>query len=146
LSGDINPYRYTRNNPINFVDPLGLAPRDKLFGYPKAFWQWYHRKKRPGDPDLDKAKAQAAEFYEEWKSLGQPGTDKKMGRGRCETRGSQRSAKGPKGLKVLGVFQFLQIIFDAYDAQRRAEESGKDVWQQMLEDMYPEIIGEDFGT
>jgi hypothetical protein len=134
-----------QNNPVNYTDPLGLAPGDKLFGYPKLFWQWYHRNvKRPGDPDLNKA--EASEFYEQWKSLGKPGPDGKMVRGECENRGSGGSGKGPRGLKALGVFQFLQMIFDDYDAQRRAEESGKDVWRQMLEDLYPEIIQEDFGT
>jgi len=32
LAGGLNPYRYVRNNPINFVDPLGLYDRDVHLG------------------------------------------------------------------------------------------------------------------
>ena len=32
LMGGLNPYRYVRNNPINFVDPFGLYDRDVHLG------------------------------------------------------------------------------------------------------------------
>jgi len=48
-----------------------------------------------------------------------------------------------KGFKALGVLQFLQMILNAYDASNRAKESGKDVWQQMIEDMYPNVFSQD---
>jgi hypothetical protein len=54
----------------------------------------------------------------------------------------QKFLKG-QGFKALGMFQFLQMILDAYEAQGRAEESGKDVWQQMIEDMYPDVYRRD---
>ena len=74
--GDVNLFRYVGNGPVNWVDPFGLGPKDKLFGLPKKFWNWYHRqRKEKGDPDI--TKEQADEYYQEWKDLGKPRPDDK---------------------------------------------------------------------
>ncbi|GBC59934.1 hypothetical protein DENIS_0876 [Desulfonema ishimotonii] len=72
--GDTDLYGYVLNDPVNWIDSDGLAPKDKLYGLPKKFWNWYHRKiKQPGDPDL--TKEDAYDYYEEWKDSGEPGPD-----------------------------------------------------------------------
>ncbi len=81
LLAGTNTYTYVDNNPLNFIDPLGLSKTDKLFGMPKQFWRWYHRnEKRPGDPDLDKNSAD--DLFKEWKDRGKPGPDSKNKRER----------------------------------------------------------------
>ena len=55
------------------------APKDKTFGLPKPFWNWYHRcVKKAGDADLTKEEAEAC--YIDWCELGQPGPDNKRKR------------------------------------------------------------------
>jgi RHS repeat-associated protein len=132
LGGDPNLFCYVGNNPVNWVDPLGLAQGDKLYGFSKRFWQWYHRNvKRLGDPDSDLESARA--YYNEWKSLGKPGPDTKAARDRCKPRG--KGPRGGKGLKALGVLQFLPMLLDVYEAQKLADETGLSVWTIMYYNM-----------
>jgi RHS repeat-associated protein len=74
--GSINVYAYSDGDPVNRIDPDGLAPKDKTFGLPKKFWDWYHRKvKERGDPDL--SKEEADDMHKQWKDEGEPGPDNK---------------------------------------------------------------------
>ena len=69
-------YGYVDNNPLRYIDPLGLSKFDQFYGLPKKFWQWYHRnEKRPGDSDLTKEETQT--LHKEWKEKGMPGPDNK---------------------------------------------------------------------
>ncbi len=82
-SGQFNLYQYVHNDPINLTDSSGLAPNDKLYGLPDAFWHWYHRNvKKPGDPDI--TKDEADEYVTEWESLGKPGPDHKRNIRACQ--------------------------------------------------------------
>ena len=72
--GGLNLYRYVENNPANWIDSIGLAPKDKTYGLPSDFWKWYHRQeKRPGDPDINQD--QARDLYDKWKREGKPDPD-----------------------------------------------------------------------
>jgi RHS repeat-associated protein len=85
ILGGLNLYGYVRNNPVNLVDAFGLAPGDKRYGLPDAFWRWAHRHAM-GPYDLTKEEAE--ELYREWKRLGKPGPDGK-GRHRPRDRGPE---------------------------------------------------------
>jgi len=74
MEGGINLYRYVENNPSNWIDSIGLVPKDKTYGLPSDFWKWYHRQeKRPGDPDINQD--QARDLYDKWKGEGKPDPD-----------------------------------------------------------------------
>jgi len=85
FSGDFNFYRYVGNSPVSWTDYNGLQPKDKHYGHPKRFWDWYHKNhKGPGDPDLDKTGAD--DWRKVWDDEGQPSGDKKR-----RKRGDKRS-------------------------------------------------------
>jgi len=66
-----NMYAYLEDNPINWVDPLGLKKGDKKYGLPPTFWNWYHQNwKSPCDPDA--SQEEAYEAYQEWLNQGKP--------------------------------------------------------------------------
>ncbi len=53
-----------------------MTPWDKLYGWPKAFWQWLHREeggkliKELKDPATKQVPKDVAEpYYEEWKQM-----------------------------------------------------------------------------
>jgi RHS repeat-associated protein len=81
FDGGIGLYVYSENDPTNRIDNDGLAPKDKLFGLPKKFWNWVHRKvKEAGDPDL--TKEEARELHKEWKEAGERRPDNRRERDR----------------------------------------------------------------
>lgn len=76
LHGGLNLYRYAFNNSLNVVDPDGRAPKDKTYGLPKAFWNWYHQNHKPkGEPDLTKEEAEY--WYQIWLDEGRKDPKKK---------------------------------------------------------------------
>lgn len=73
-------YVYAGNDPVNFIDPEGQSSKDQLFGLPKKFWKWYHRKmKKDGDPDM--GPDEAGDLCDQWEKQGRPGPDQKRKRG-----------------------------------------------------------------
>jgi len=83
--GDGNLFAYVANDPINWVDPLGLAPKDQWYGYnDKNFRDWAHQLKQ----DLDKpanenfTKEELDELWKQWNEENCPrGKGGKSGRG-----------------------------------------------------------------
>ncbi|MFZ2492793.1 MAG: RHS repeat-associated core domain-containing protein [Thermoanaerobaculia bacterium] len=76
--GSTNLYEYSFSDAMNFIDPEGTLPKrtDKLFGLPKKFWNWYHRKfKGKGDPNI--GPDDAHRLYDEWQGSGCPTPDSK---------------------------------------------------------------------
>lgn len=66
-------YVYVKNTPLRYTDPLGLGPWDKLYGYGKEFWRWFH-KEDPGlfrelkDPKTGQIPKEVAQpYYDAWK-------------------------------------------------------------------------------
>ena len=70
--GDTSLYGYVLGDPVGFVDPTGLQPKDKWYGYnDKNFRDWFHRCwEDPSAPDEDKAGI--ARAYSEWLRHGSP--------------------------------------------------------------------------
>jgi RHS repeat-associated protein len=81
-----NLYEYARLRPTSMVDRTGLAPRDKLYGYPPEFWDWWEREKGRRQSIDILSQEEADEMASEWDALGRPTGDKKKWRGKdvCE--------------------------------------------------------------
>lgn len=100
-------YEYASGNSIGHTDPFGLAPKDKKFGLPDEFWNWYHRQvKRPGDPDIS-SREEAMELYNDWINKGRPDAEGKTSkpdrkgksRGDGKSSGAKAKSKGGSGKK-----------------------------------------------
>jgi RHS repeat-associated protein len=66
-----NRYSYVNSGVTSFLDRSGLHKDDNWFGFPRKFWNWYHKCiKRTGDDDLDYAGA--CYWHGEWCKLGKP--------------------------------------------------------------------------
>ena len=149
LSGGINLFDYVQNDPINWTDFLGLA-KEKV-------WRldlYDHHQKKAGPhftspeghrydaetlkpikhketpPELSKTALkdlQESAAWQKWLRIQ-----------RNRAKGSQATickGKEPKGSGTLGAFSYILTILDAIEASQRAEETGKSVWEIMLEDM-----------
>jgi RHS repeat-associated protein len=86
-------YAYALSSPLYYIDPSGLAPNDKWYGYNnRDFQAWCHRQqKRPGDPDF--TKQELDRLWKQWNDEGRPGPDS---RGRYSRRGG--GSRGGGGL------------------------------------------------
>ncbi|AGA25728.1 RHS repeat-associated core domain-containing protein [Singulisphaera acidiphila] len=126
-AGDVNLYRYVNNSPVLLNDSSGLAPKDKKYGLPDPFWNWYHRQcKKKGD--LDATAEEALDLYEEWLDKGKPGPDGKGGR---KDRGKGSGGRsGGSYLSILGPIIIDQLIKDKdalADMLQRAPRIGDEV-------------------
>jgi len=72
-------YRYVRNRPTTYIDPLGTTWWDKTYGLPPQFWNWYHRFHKPKGAG-DGTKEEIKEAYDEWVREGRPDIKKKWRR------------------------------------------------------------------
>jgi RHS repeat-associated protein len=97
--GDTNLFGYVLNNPVNFVDLNGFAPKDKWYGYnDKNFHDWAHQQKQelgiPADENF--TREEVIDLAEQWESEGRPrGKGGKSGRG-GKSRKIKIPGTGPK--------------------------------------------------
>ena len=125
--GQANLYSYCGSDPVNYMDFSGLHKGDKDYGFPDEFWSWYHKNiKGEGWPDAKQG--EATEYYKQWIDEGKPEADNK---GTCRRKGRG----GPKLLRSLG---YIPIIFDVYEADEIANETGRNYWEVLSEVMFGE--------
>ena len=92
----MNLFQYVGNSPVNYVDSYGLKRGDRLYGYPKDFWNWYHRNwKMKGDDDVTKEEAEEA--YDEWVRQGKPKVKDQGGNNDSGGGDRKRSTPCPDG-------------------------------------------------
>ncbi len=73
LAGGLNRQGYVGGNTLAYFDPLGLGPWDKMYGFPKEFWRWFHKQengqlmKEMKDPKTGQVPKDVAEqMHKEW--------------------------------------------------------------------------------
>src|SRR5205814_1521665 len=68
LAGGSNLYAYVENNSLNAVDPEGLVPKDRWYGYNnKDFRRWFHRCWEEGGEGRQNASKKEIDIaYAEW--------------------------------------------------------------------------------
>jgi len=94
-------YAYASLSPLMLVDPTGLAPKDKWYGFTnRDFQAWCHSQKKPGDSDF--MRREIEELWKQWNREGRPGPDAKgpyspRGRGGGSRGGGSRGGGGMGG-------------------------------------------------
>ncbi len=121
--GDVNFYVRVGNNPVNFVDPMGLTKQDQWYGYNDPDFRDYVHKRKADEGirgDLDKETIK--EWDQDWKNEKQPrGKGGKSGKG-GKTRGG---AKGG-ALRCLGIIGTIGTVLDIYEGLKEIEKCEKD--------------------
>ena len=130
LAGATNPYSYVAGNPLRFIDPEGLGPKDRWYGHnEKDFHDWVHQLKEDEKraPTENYTKDQVDRLKEEWTKTGKPrgrgGESGKGGRLRSGGRG-----KGG-GLRCNWILTLIGITLDAIEAYMEYQECQKDPCQ-----------------
>jgi hypothetical protein len=70
-------YSFADGDPINRLDPTGLGPQDRWYGFnERDFQNWVHREiKDPGQADFTQDELE--QLHKEWEDSGRPGGDKR---------------------------------------------------------------------
>ncbi|WP_209262649.1 RHS repeat-associated core domain-containing protein [Thiorhodococcus minor] len=96
FEGGVNLFGYVDNDPANWIDSRGLAPKDKWYGYNNPdFRDWAHQQKQdmgiPGNENFTKEDIE--KLHDQWLREGKP-----RGKGGKSGRGGKSRGKGRGGL------------------------------------------------